>query len=115
MAVRSYDFHPPLSADWGSSDSKEERKQIALAPRILADYVGSYELNPGFVWVVTLENGQLMTQATGQPQFPIFAESERSFFLKVVDAQIEFLKNEKGEVTLLVLHQGGQDIQGLKK
>ena len=92
-----------------------ERKEIAVPPKILAAYVGSYELSPGFVLVVTLENGQLMTQATGQPKFPIFAESETKFFLKVVDAQIEFFKNEKGEVTHLVLHQGGQDIKGLKK
>jgi len=92
-----------------------ERKEITVPPKILADYVGSYELHPDFILVVTLENGQLMAQATGQPKFPIFAESETKFFLKVVDAQIEFFKNEKGEVTHLVLHQGGQDIKGLKK
>ncbi len=38
-----------------------------------------------------------MEQATNQPKFPIFAESETEFFLKVVDAQIEFFKNDKGE------------------
>jgi CubicO group peptidase (beta-lactamase class C family) len=98
-----------------TSDKVAERKEIAVPENILAGYVGSYELNPGFVLVVTLENGQLMTQATGQSKVPIFAESETKFFLKVVDAQIEFFKNEKGEVTHLVLHQGGQDIKGLKK
>jgi hypothetical protein len=64
---------------------------------------------------MTLEGGQLMTQATGQPKFPLFAESETKFFLKVVDAEVEFVKNDKGEVTGLVLHQGGQDIKGTKK
>jgi hypothetical protein len=65
--------------------------------------------------VVTLENGQLMAQPTDQPKAPIFAESETKFFLKVVDAQIEFFKNENGEVTHLVLHQGGMDTTGVKK
>ena len=92
-----------------------ERKEIAVPERILAEYVGSYELSPSFTLVVTLENGQLMEQATRQPKFPIFAESEVRFFLKVVDAQIEFFKNEKGEVTHLVLTQGGHEIKGLRK
>jgi hypothetical protein len=56
-----------------------------------------------------LEGEQLMTQATNQPKFPIFPESETKFFLKVVDAQIEFVFDAKGEVTSLILHQGGRD------
>ena len=37
----------------------------------------------------------------------IFAESETKFFLKVVDAQISFTKDDSGAVTGLILHQGG--------
>ena len=58
---------------------------------------------------------KLSAQATNQPKFPIFPESETKFFLKVVDAQIEFLKNDKGDVTFLVLHQGGRDTKGVRK
>jgi len=46
---------------------------------------------------------------------PIFADSETMFFPKVVDAEIEFVKNEKGQVTHLVLHQGGRDTKALRK
>ena len=45
----------------------------------------------------------------------MFAESETMFFLKLVDAQIEFVKNEKGEVTHMVLHQNGRDVKGVRK
>ncbi|MDR3675881.1 MAG: serine hydrolase, partial [Acidobacteriota bacterium] len=92
-----------------------ERKVITVPEKILAEYVGTYELSPGLTLVVTLENGQLMALATGQPKLPIFAESETMFFLKVVDAEIQFFKNEKGEVTHLVLHQGGHEIKCLRK
>jgi CubicO group peptidase (beta-lactamase class C family) len=92
-----------------------ERKEIAVLPGILEKYVGTYELTPTFSIITTLENGQLMAQATKQPKFPLFAESETKFFLKAVDAQLEFFKNDKGEVTHLVLHQGGRDITGTKK
>jgi CubicO group peptidase (beta-lactamase class C family) len=92
-----------------------ERKEIAVPPALLSAYVGTYELAPDFSIVITLENGQLMAQARNQPKFPIFAESPTEFFLKVVDAQIEFIKNDKGEVTAMILHQGGRDTKGLKK
>jgi hypothetical protein len=93
----------------------QERKEIAVPAQILAGYVGSYELGPGFVLGVTLEGDQLSTQITGQPKVPIFAESETMFFLKVVDEGIEFFKNEKGQVTHLVLHYDGRDTKALKK
>jgi CubicO group peptidase (beta-lactamase class C family) len=92
-----------------------ERKEITVSPAILEKYVGTYELMPNFDLVMTLEGGQLMTQATGQSKFPLFAESETKFFLKVVDAEVEFFKNDKGEVTHLILHQGGHDGKAVKK
>ena len=90
-------------------------KEITVSPAVLESYVGTYELKPSFNIVVTLEDGQLMMQATGQLKVPLFAESETKFFLKVVDAQVEFFKNEQGEVTHLMLHQNGRDIKGTKK
>jgi len=92
-----------------------ERKEVTVAPAILANYVGTYELSPAFALVMTLEAGQLMTQATGQHKLPLYPESETKFFLKVVDAQVDFVKNDKGEVTGLVLHQGGRDMKAAKK
>jgi CubicO group peptidase (beta-lactamase class C family) len=92
-----------------------ERKEITVPSAILQKYVGTYELMPNFAVVMTLEGGQLMTQATGQGKLPMYAESETKFFLKVVDAEVEFFKNDKGEVTHLILHQGGQDVKGTKK
>jgi len=46
---------------------------------------------------------------------PLFPESETSFFLKAVDAQIELAKNDKGEVTSLTLRQGGNEMKALKR
>ena len=39
---------------------------------------------------ITREGDQLFAQATGQGKAPIYAESDRRFFYKVVDAQITF-------------------------
>jgi hypothetical protein len=86
-----------------------------VAQQVLQRYVGTYELRPGFDLVVTLESGQLMAQATGQPKFSLFAESETRFFLKAVDAQIEFARGDTGSAAYLTLHQGGRDTKATRK
>ena len=91
-----------------------ERKEIAVDLAVLAEYVGTYKLAPNFDLAITLEGTQLMAQATGQPKFPLFAESPTKFFLKVVDAQVDFFK-EDGKVTYLVLHQNGHDAKAMKQ
>jgi len=92
-----------------------ERKEITVSTDVLRQYVGTYQLAPTFSIVITLEGNRLMSQATNQPALPLFPESETSFFLKAVDAQIEFAKNEKGEVTSLTLRQGGNEMKALKR
>ncbi len=92
----------------------KERVAITVEPKILDAYVGRYELSPTFSLTVTREGDGLMTQATGQSKVPIYAESETKFFLRVVDAQITFVKDATGKVTHLILHQGGRDQQAKK-
>lgn len=87
-------------------------REVRIAPEILQRYVGDYELAPGAILSITLQEGQLMAQLTGQAQYPIFPSSETEFYYRVVDAQLSFVVNEKGEVDRLVLHQNGRDIPG---
>ena len=91
-----------------------ERVEVEVAEDILETYVGEYEFAPTFSIVVTLEAGALFAQATGQPKFPIFAESETQFFLRVVDAQVSFTMDDSGAVTGIILHQGGANQPGRK-
>jgi len=66
---------------------------------------------PSVTMMIRLDGDHLTAQLAGQPQFPIFAESDAKFFLKVVDAQLEFLKDESGGVTHAILHQNGRDLK----
>jgi hypothetical protein len=63
-----------------TSDKVVERKEVAVAPKILEQYAGTYEMRPGFDMVITVEGGQLISQATGQGKIPLFAASETKFF-----------------------------------
>ena len=96
-------------AHGGAVQLPSERKEIALPPATLEKYVGTYEFAPAVNLMVRLDGDHLTVQLTGQPQFPMFAESEMRFFLKVVDAQVEFVKDAAGAVTHAVLHQNGRD------
>jgi len=87
----------------------KEQVEIKVDPKIYDAYVGQYELSPDFTIVVTKENDRLFVRATGQPKVEIYPESETKFFLKVVDAKITFVKDDKNRVMQLILHQGGQD------
>jgi len=93
----------------------KRRVAIAIAPEVLQRYVGEYEVTPAFSIVVTLEGNNIFAQATGQPKFPIFAESDSQFFLKAADAQITFTRDGRGAVTGLVLYQGRAEIPGRRK
>ena len=78
-----------------------ERVAIKVDPKIYDAYVGVYELRPEFQLTVTREGDKLITQATGQGKLEVFPESETKFFLRVIDAQISFVKDASGKVTHL--------------
>jgi D-alanyl-D-alanine-carboxypeptidase/D-alanyl-D-alanine-endopeptidase len=80
---------------------------VKVAPKVLKKYVGDYAITPQFVISVTVEDSNLMVQATGQPKFRVFPESETKFYLKVVDAQVSFVGEKHGKAEMLILHQGG--------
>lgn len=86
--------------------------EIAINPSILDAYVGVYELAPNFQLTVTKDGSGLFAQATGQGKFQLYPETETDFFLKVVDAQVTFVKDATGKVNQLILHQNGANIPG---
>ena len=92
-----------------------QRTAIEVSADVLARYVGRYQLAPQFALEVSVVDGKLYVHPTGQPVLRLWAESETRFFLKEVDAVIEFVKDGSGEVTGLVLHQNGRDIPGKRE
>jgi len=83
---------------------------ISVSAETLRRYAGVYGMAPGINMIVTVENGQLVSQMTHQQKLPLTALSTNTFTPKVVDAQLEFPKNEQGPSSQLVLHQNGRDM-----
>jgi hypothetical protein len=86
-----------------------ERSETTVDVAVLRGYVGAYQMpNGGPAMLITLEGSQLSGKLGSQQVLPIFAESPTKFFLKAVDAQIEFANGQ------LTLHQGGRDMVAKK-
>lgn len=92
----------------------EAPKDVVVPAAILETYVGDYQLAPNFILTVTKEGDKMITQATGQGKIEIFAESETKFYPKVMEAKIEFVKDEAGKVAKLILNQGGRTMEAKK-
>jgi D-alanyl-D-alanine-carboxypeptidase/D-alanyl-D-alanine-endopeptidase len=90
------------------------RTQIDLDPARLLGYAGRFWLRPDFILTMTVGNGQLFVQATGQRKIPLYPETETRFFAKVVDAQISFEVDDEGMAEKLTLHQNGRDLVARK-
>lgn len=90
------------------------RQEITLPADVLAEYAGEYRLTPQLSFTITLEGGSLHVQPTAQPKLPMFAEARDKFFLKAVDAQIEFRRDSTGRVGGLTLIQSGNRLDGMR-
>ncbi len=99
-----------IEGDVPPAAAPKEHKEITIDPKIFDGYVGQYQLAPNFILTVTREGDQLFTQATGQAKVQVFPESQKDFFLKVVDAQITFETDSSGRATSLTLHQNGANM-----
>ena len=83
------------------------RTEKAIAPAVFDRYVGRYQLAPAIVITVSRDGNRFLAQLTGQGVNQIYAEDERSFFYKVVDAQLTFEADDQGRTAAVVLHQNG--------
>jgi len=82
-------------------------KPVPVAKEIMQCYVGKYELIPGFVLTVSVEDEKLMVGATGQPTHQVFARSDSEWFYKVVQATLTFQVDEDGNCQSVELFQNG--------
>jgi hypothetical protein len=84
-------------------------KEIHVDPKILAGYVGRYQVTPSVILTVRLNGDHLFAFATGQQLAEMYASSEKDFFLDAADTKFTFATDSQGKATELILHMGGQD------
>jgi len=86
------------------------RQSIDLPLAKLKSLVGRYQLSPVLIFDVTLKDGVLGAQLTGQPEFTLLPASETRFFYRAVKAEIEFTIGADGKASKLMLFQNGMEL-----
>jgi D-alanyl-D-alanine carboxypeptidase len=94
-----------------------ERKAVRVDPKVLDAYVGQYQPNPSIVLTVTREGDKLMAQqGSSSEKRELLPENENNFFTKEDRRQtFSFVKDEKGQVTFLVVQVEGREVGRAKK
>jgi hypothetical protein len=89
---------------------QEKPAQEEKDKKIYDIYIGQYEVAKDFILTVTNESGKLMGQPTGDAKAEFKAEETPDrFFSATVDAHLKFARNDKDEVTGVVVTIGGKD------
>ena len=115
LAIQNYKKALELNANHtGAADALKrlEKGPVTVDPKVFDTYVGEYEVGPNFMMRVFREGNKFMTQATGQPAFEIFAESETTFAPRAFPAKLTFVKDANGKVTGISIDQNGRVTQG---
>jgi hypothetical protein len=115
--------HPPknyASNKGAVAPSSLTRKPIAaapvkVAPDLLRQYVGRYELDPNFVHdfvlYVSVKDGALWVKPSYQTPRQLIPASESRFYdSEIPDLRLDFIKDDKGNVTGLTLNTGQADM-----
>ncbi len=90
-------------------DVGDARGKVSPAASVLQDYAGAYSLTPGSAISISVVQGRLVSQLSGQPPVPLDAKSGDVFVLRGSDARITFTRDASAAVSGLILHQHDQD------
>ncbi len=78
-----------------------------------SDFAGRYDYKTA-VLTVNAEQDHLYAQLTGQEKYEIFPAAKDAFFWKITDAEVVFLRNDKGEVIAARHSQGGNTFRAAR-
>lgn len=81
---------------------------VTVDGAILERYVGTYQFSTVFQITITVEDGQLYAQGTGQPVIALYPQSDTEFFALAPELQVVFTPCADGTVESLTLIQSGQ-------
>ena len=104
-----------IAKEYGWMDYQPVERTIAVVDRKTYDgYIGQYqlEISPDYVVTISVEADKLMMeikQPVGRLKAELLPESETRFFRTDVDVQVTFVKDERGQITGLILHQQGAE------
>jgi CubicO group peptidase (beta-lactamase class C family) len=99
-------------SDEEAEKNNTQTQTVSLSETQLQNLVGEFQLMPEFTLTITVENSQLIVQATGQGKNAFDAESKSEFSNQALQAKIVFELDQQAKAISLTLLQGGQTLRG---
>lgn len=91
-----------------------EQTPAPVDPHSYDTCMGKYELRPGYHITIKKDGNTLSLEPPGQGSMELYPESETKYFLKVVNAEVTFIREGGGTVTGLTIRQNGRDMSAKK-
>jgi hypothetical protein len=92
-----------------------ERNPVNLDPKLLDALVGKYQFGPNAIATVTREGDGLRWRGGNRMPVTLVPLSETRFFAKETETEMMFVKNERGQVTDVMLRVGSCQDSKAKK
>lgn len=80
--------------------------------QLLKAYAGTYSLEDGMDLTFEVEDEKLLLLIPGAPKFRVYAHTSEEFFLKDINARVNFVMGPGQQAHEIVWHQSGQKIPG---
>ena len=90
--------------------------EIEMEPALYDAYVGTYKAEPPaeMVFVISKSDNRLWAAMTGESTVELFPEATDKFFIKAGNLPVDFLRDENGFVTHLILRDREQELKAAR-
>lgn len=86
-------------------DRKNTFSGVTLKPSKLDEYTGVYRLGPGRLITISREGNTLVAHETAEGRLPIYAISDREFYVDGSDDEITFVHDDAGKIDQLLYRE----------
>ena len=101
LLAQEINMLPPLTED------------KSIDPKTFTDFVGRFDYQNA-IMTVSVEEDAIFSQITGQPKVRIFPKAKDTFFWKVADAEVTFVRDDKGQVVAARHSQNGNTFKAAR-
>lgn len=89
-----------------------KKEAVKVAPKILESYVGKYEIQPGMMVTITVEDGKLYGEPSDRPKVELTPMAENEFFLDGDNVKVIFNREGKKKAESMTVFMGQEELVG---
>ncbi len=96
-------------------DPTFDPRLVKISGQLLDAYAGRYLLSDGTAVILTREKGAMKISGDGMPNAVCYPQAENRFFIRDMDLEMEFRKDNVDKVSNLVFYSEGKEVLDAKR